>query len=305
MRDTIRTRVGDSYPRRPRVRSALRGQVNRRYPGRMGDDSLGAFLRARRNAAAAETYPFTTLTARRVPGLRREEVAELAGLSTDYYVRLEQGREKHPSEQVVAALATALRLTKHQDDHLRLLAGLAPQAVTSSATVDPALEHMLDNWSGAAAFILDPLLNFTRLNSLAKELFSPFTDHGNLVRNVFLDPAGKRFFVDWARAAESSVGSLRATMHQHHSSRERDGLIAELRADDEFERLWQKYDISPKTQETKVLRHDRVGEIVINFHAFQVMSAPGQQLVVYQPEPGSESETRLLSLGTHSPVARR
>lgn len=262
----------------------------------MADDNLGAFLRARRNAAAADTYPFATLTARRVPGLRREEVAELAGLSTDYYVRLEQGREKHPSEQVVEALAAALKLNRHQDDHLRLLAGLAPQAVPSKDSVDPTLRNMLDAWDGAAAFILDPLLNFTQLNPLATELFSSFGDHRNLVRNVFLDPAGKRFFVDWTRAAESSVGSLRATMRQHHNAHERDALIAELRADDEFERMWQKYDISPKTQETKLLRHERVGDIVINFHAFQVMSAPGQQLVVYQPEPGSISETRLLSL---------
>ncbi|MGW0162996.1 helix-turn-helix transcriptional regulator [Mycobacterium sp. NPDC003323] len=262
----------------------------------MADDNLGAFLRARRNAAAADTYPFATLTARRVPGLRREEVAELAGLSTDYYVRLEQGREKHPSEQVVEALATALKLNQHQSDHLRLLAGLAPQALPAAESVDPTLRHMLDAWDGAAAFILDPILNFTLLNPLATALFSSFADHRNLVRNVFLDPAGRHFFVDWRRAAESSVGSLRATMRQHHSAHERDALIAELCADDEFERMWQKYDIRPKTQETKLLRHERVGEILINFHAFQVMSAPGQQLVVYQPEPGSASETRLLRL---------
>jgi transcriptional regulator with XRE-family HTH domain len=273
---------------------------DRQYPVEMADDTLGAFLRARRNAAAADTYPFATLTGRRVPGLRREEVAELAGLSTDYYVRLEQGREKHPSEQVVEALAAALKLNQHQSDHLRLLAGLAPQRIPSTASVDPTLNHMLDAWDGAAAFILDPLLNFTQLNPLATALFSSFADHTNLVRNVFLDPAGKRFFVDWTRAAESSVGSLRATMHQHHSARERDALVAELRADDEFDRLWQKYDISPKTQETKLLRHEQAGEILINFHAFQVMSAPGQQLVVYQPEPGSISEARLLSLRDRS-----
>ncbi|RZT26159.1 helix-turn-helix protein [Mycobacterium sp. BK558] len=262
----------------------------------MADDTLGAFLRARRNAAAAESYPFATLKSRRVPGLRREEVAEMAGLSTDYYVRLEQGRETHPSDQVVESLAAALELTRHQHDHLRLLAGLAPLAPPSSEPVDPTLKHMLDAWDGAAAFILDPLLNFTVLNPLAAQLFSSFADHRNLVRNVFLDPVGKRFFVDWTRAAESSVGSLRATMRQHHSAHERDALIAELRADVEFEQMWQKYDISPKTQETKLLRHDRVGDILINFHAFQVMSAPGQQLVVYQPEPGSISETRLMAL---------
>lgn len=262
----------------------------------MADDDLGAFLRARRNAAPAQDYPFVSLTPRRVPGLRREEVAELAGLSTDYYIRLEQGREKHPSEQVVSALSGALKLTRYQDDHLRLLAGLAPQHGAAIAPVDPALAHMLNSWPDAAAFILDPLLNITQLNALAERLFSSFATHDNLARNVFLDPAGERFFVDWRRASESCVASLRATMHQHPSEQERDELIAELRTHAEFERLWQIFDIQPKTQETKVLHHEWAGEITISFHAFHVMSAPGHQLVVYQPDPGSISEARLLSL---------
>ncbi|WP_219816116.1 helix-turn-helix transcriptional regulator, partial [Arthrobacter sp. B1805] len=219
-----------------------------------------------------------------------------AGLSTDYYIRLEQGREKRPSDQVVSALSEALKLTRHQDDHLRLLAGLAPQPPATAAPIDPALIHMLNSWDDAAAFILDPLLNITQLNPLARELFSSFARHDNLVKNVFLDPAGKAFFADWKRASESSVAALRATMHQHPSAAERNALISELRGDQEFERLWQKFDIQPKTQETKLLRHERAGDITINFHAFHVMSAPGQQLIVYQPDPGSVSESRLLSL---------
>lgn len=262
----------------------------------MADDDLGAFLRARRNAASPNSYALPTYTIRRVPGLRREEVAELSGLSTDYYMRLEQGREKNPSEQVVIALGQALRLTPHQDAHLRLLAGLAPRKVATMAPVDPALVQMMDSWDDTPAFILDPLLNMTRLNPLAGELFSSFIDTRNYVRNVFLDPAGPEFFTEWERAAEASVGSLRATMHLHPSASERDALIEELRGDGEFDRLWQRYDITPKTNEVKSFLHERVGLITVGFHALEVSSAPGQQLIVYRPEPGSASENRLLSL---------
>ncbi|WP_104117684.1 helix-turn-helix transcriptional regulator [Arthrobacter sp. B1805] len=264
----------------------------------MADDSLGAFLRARRNAASAQDYPFASLTTRRVPGLRREEVAELAGLSTDYYIRLEQGREKRPSDQVVSALSEALKLTRHQDDHLRLLAGLAPQPPATAAPIDPALIHMLNTWINSAAFILDPLLNITQLNPLARELFSSFARHDNLARTVFFDPAAKLYWDDWPQSAEMAVAALRATMHQHPSAAERDALISELRTDREFERLWQKFDVRPKMDDTCLLHHERVGEITIRFQAFSVMSAPGHQLVVYTAEPGSVSETRLLSLLT-------
>ncbi|WP_035717910.1 MULTISPECIES: helix-turn-helix transcriptional regulator [Gordonia] len=262
----------------------------------MADDDLGAFLRARRTAAAPQDYALPTHTTRRVPGLRREEVAEMAGMSTDYYTRLEQGREQHPSEQVVTALTRALRLTGHQGNHLRLLAGLAPLPVSTTTHLDQALTRMMDSWDDSAAFILDPLLNMTRLNPLAEALFSSFRDNRNYARNVFLDPAGRRFFADWDRSAQSSVASLRATMHQHPSPQERAALIEELRTDDEFDRLWEQYDVAPKTAEVKTLRHERVGDITVSFHAFAVMSAPGRQLIVYQPEPGSVSESRLLTL---------
>ncbi|WP_017198298.1 helix-turn-helix transcriptional regulator [Arthrobacter sp. M2012083] len=262
----------------------------------MTADNLASFLRARRNAAAADIYPWADLTPRRVPGLRREEVAELAGLSTDYYVRLEQGREKHPSEQVVAALSAALRLSKYEDDHLRLLAGFSVQPVQAESPVDPSLIHMLNSWVGSPAFILDPLLNFRALNPVARILFSAFDDLDNLTRSTFLDPAARRFFVDWARAAESCVASLRATMHLHHSSHERDELVQVLRQNKDFETLWQRFDIQPKTQETKLIFHESVGELELNFQAFHVMSSPGQQLVVYQAAPGSRSEDQLRTL---------
>ena len=257
----------------------------------MPDDTLGTFLRARRHAAPASAYPFPSVTRRRVPGLRREEVAELAGLSADYYIRLEQGRERHPSEQVVRALSAALQLTDAQDGHLRRLAGLAPQRPAAMTDgVEPALADLMDSLPDAAAFILDPLLNITRMNPLAEELFSGFADDGagtrNLARMVFLDPAGRRFFADWERSAASCAGSLRATMHLHPSAQERDALLAELLADGEFSRLWQQHDVEPKSRATKQFRHERSGLLSVDFQTFNVAGTPGQQLVVYRDAQG-------------------
>ncbi len=253
----------------------------------MPDDTLGAFLRARRNAAPASAYPFASATRRRVPGLRREEVAELAGLSTDYYIRLEQGRERHPSQQVVRALSAALQLSDAQDEHLHRLAGLAAQGPAAPAGgVEPALADLMDSLADAAAFILDPLLNITRMNPLAEDLFSGFADDGagtgNLARYTFLDPAGRRFFVDWERSAASCAGSLRATMHLHPSARERDALLAELLTDGGFARLWRQHDVEPKTRATKQFRHERAGLLSVDYQTFNVAGAPGQQLVVYR-----------------------
>ncbi|MDK1328256.1 helix-turn-helix transcriptional regulator [Arthrobacter sp. zg-Y1143] len=262
----------------------------------MGEDNLGAFLRARRNAADAALYPFASHTRRRVPGLRREEVAELAGLSTDYYLRLEQGREKNPSGQVLTALSAALQMTRHQDERLHLLAGRSPQRTPSPRAVDPSLAHLLETSTDSAAFILDSLLNITQLNPLAEALFSGFADNGNFARNAFLDPAGRHFFADWNRAAESCVGALRTTMDFHPDRQERDALITELRTDSEFDRLWQLFAVEPKTREGKVLHHERAGTIAVTFYTFQVAEAPGQQLVVYEAEADGSSEQRMKSL---------
>lgn len=270
----------------------------------MPDDTLGAFLRARRNAAPPSAYPFASATRRRVPGLRREEVAELAGLSTDYYIRLEQGRERHPSQQVVRVLSAALQLSDAQDEHLHRLAGLAAQRPAAPAGgVEPALADLMDSLADAAAFILDPLLNITRMNPLAEDLFSGFADDGagtgtgNLARYTFLDPAGRRFFVDWERSAASCAGSLRATMHLHPSAQERDALLAELLADGEFAGLWQQHDVEPKTRATKQFRHERAGLLSVDYQTFNVAGAPGQQLVVYRDAqaPGGGSRGLLLA----------
>jgi transcriptional regulator with XRE-family HTH domain len=222
----------------------------------------------------------------------------LAGVSIDYYTRLEQGRETNPSPQVVAALSRALALTPHQTQHLYALCNLLWEPVHDPrAGVDPTLLRMMESWSGSAAFVLDPLLDIIATNSLADALFAPFSSTRNLVEMVFLDPAGRSMYVDWDRAAESSVAALRATARFSSDDDRRTELLDALRTGSEtFRDLWDRYDVHPKTQEQKTLFHPAVGEITIDFHTFGVSSMPGSELVVYQAEPGSESERRLRGL---------
>jgi transcriptional regulator with XRE-family HTH domain len=224
----------------------------------------------------------------------------LAGVSIDYYTRLEQGREANPSPQVVAALSRALELTVHETNYLHTLCGMLwdPPA-SSQPPPDATLLRMMESWEGSAAFIIDPLLDITAMNSLAQSLFSPFFSTRNLIEMVFLDDAGKSFYVDWNRAAESCVAALRMTERFASDASRREELISGLRAGSaHFEELWQRYDVHPKTQDQKTLFHPATGEITIDFHTFGVASMPGSELVVYQAEPGSRSERRLRALAT-------
>lgn len=264
----------------------------------MSASELGDFLRSRRAAASPDSLPFVSSASRRVPGLRRDEVAMLAGVSIDYYTRLEQGRETNPSPQVVAALARALALTPAQAQHLYALCGLLWEPGADAAgDVHPTLLRMMESWPDSAAFVLDPVHDIVATNALADALFSPFASTRNLVEMVFLDPAGRTFYADWDRAAESSVASLRASARFAADHARRDALIDGLLSGSEaFRKLWERYDVQPKTQDTKVLSHPAIGDISIDFHTFGVSTMPGAELVVYQAEPGSESEERLRGL---------
>ncbi|MBC7275513.1 helix-turn-helix transcriptional regulator [Nocardioides sp.] len=264
--------------------------------------TLGSFLRARRAAASPESLPLPTSGARRVPGLRRDEVALMAGVSVDYYTRLEQGREDSPSQQVVDALARALQLTSHQTEHLYDLANLRWEPLGGAPQqVDPALLTMMESWERSAAFVLDPLLDIVAMNRTAAALFAPFRNTSNLVEMVFLHPLGREFYADWDRAAESCVAALRATARLSASPERHRELMDNLLADADFAALWEAYDVEPKTRDEKVLVHVVGGEMTINFLTFHVAHQPGFELVVYQAAPGSVSERRLLGLAEHLP----
>jgi len=251
---------------------------------------LGDFLRARREALKPQDVGLPDYGRRRVPGLRREEVALLAGVSSDYYIRLEQGRENSPSPQVLEAVAQALKLDAESADHLNRLC-LAPSQRPhgrSEAEVGAQLLQLMDGWEHTPAFVLGPALDILAGNSLAAALHSGFDAFDNLARNVFVDPAGHEFYQEWERAAHSCVAELRAAYGHDPESARIAEVVAELSdASEEFTALWQLHDVKSKSQEGKHLKHPDVGDLHIAFAAFTVNGAPHQQLVVYRAEPAS------------------
>lgn len=167
---------------------------------------------------------------RRVPGLRREEVALLAGVSMDYYTRLEQGRERHPSEQVLDALARALRLDAHAVAYLFRLAQPPPASVhaESPRTVTQALHVFLEEGVAAPATVTGPALDVLAANPLARALYGGFARFDNLVRMVFLDPAAQAFYADWDRAARGVVSNLRAASAPFPDDPQVTAIVGEL-----------------------------------------------------------------------------
>jgi transcriptional regulator with XRE-family HTH domain len=273
----------------------------------MPSSELGTFLAARRTQVQPGDVGVVSSGVRRVPGLRREEVAMLAGVSVDYYTRLEQGRERHPSASVLDAVSRALDLDRDAREHLFRLADIAPGSVPlpSRAHVDPNLLSLLDAWPDTPAIVIDRRLNLLARNTLAEAFYADFDAADNIVRMTFLDPAGRTFFVDWQRAAEACVANLRLALGHDPHDRLVLALVTELSAaSPEFRRLWGRNDIRGKTHEAKTFRHSEVGELTLTYHAFDVRSAPGQQLIVYRAEPSSSSAEALRLLGTLAATRR-
>ncbi|MFD0312806.1 helix-turn-helix transcriptional regulator [Streptomyces flavalbus] len=254
---------------------------------------LGEFLRARREALKPHDVGLPEHGRRRVPGLRREEVALLAGVSSDYYVRLEQGRENSPSPQVVEAVARALKLDEEATDHLNrlcLAASQRPRQWEGRGQVGRQLLDLMDGWAHTPAFVLGPALDVLAANSLAIALHSGFYRFDNLARMVFVDPAGREFYQEWERAAHSCVAEMRAAYGYDPQSERIASVVGELRAASaEFADMWKMHEVKSKSQEGKHLRHPTVGDLHIRFSAFTVNGAPHQQLVVYQAEPASRT----------------
>ncbi|MET7718190.1 helix-turn-helix transcriptional regulator [Streptomyces sp. NPDC005407] len=261
---------------------------------------LGEFLRARREALKPQDVGLPEHGRRRVPGLRREEVAMLAGVSSDYYMRLEQGRETSPSTQVIDAVAAALHLDEEATDHLRRLTR-APQERRSLPAghdrISPQLLQLLDSWPDTPAFVLGPALDVLAQNVLATALHSGFERFDNLARMVFLDPAGRAFYQDWEKAAHACVAEIRAAYgHDPDSPRITEVVETLCVKSPEFTELWARHDVKGKTRQAKNLKHPQVGDLEIQFSAFTVNEAPHQQLVVYQAEPASTTAAAFIEL---------
>ncbi|OLT45469.1 transcriptional regulator [Saccharomonospora sp. CUA-673] len=266
----------------------------------MNTSALGTFLKARRAHVRPDDVGLTRDTRARVPGLRREEVSTLAGISVDYYARLEQGRERSPSPSVLNAIGSALCLDADQRGHLFRLAGLAPSALAPLPDPpDRSLLDLLDTWSHTPALIINRRLDILAYNALAGALYADFSRIDNLARMTFLAPVATAFYIRWDRAAEACVANLRLAMGHIDSADAVRRLVVELsHASSPFRELWARHDVRGKTQESKAFRHRGVGDLELRHHAFDVTGSPGRQLIVYHAEPGSANAEKLQLLAS-------
>jgi transcriptional regulator with XRE-family HTH domain len=266
------------------------------------DNRIGEFLRARREQVRPEDVGLPDLGRRRVPGLRREELATLAGVSADYYVRLEQGRERHPSEQVLDALARALQLDGDATTHLHELARPAPRrrrAAGRSERVRPELLQLMDAWPNTPAFVVGARMDILAANKLGTALHDGFRKGSNMVRLIFLDPSAREIYPDWDDVARDTVAVLRGRVGPDLDDPRLTDLVGELSLkSEEFRRLWARHDVREKTHGVKRYTHPLVGELTLSYESFTVAGAPEQMLIVYLAQPGSASEQALALLAS-------
>ncbi|MEQ3554501.1 helix-turn-helix transcriptional regulator [Pseudonocardia nematodicida] len=274
----------------------------------MAPTPLGEYLRARRAQVSPGDAGLPAGSRRRVAGLRREEVALLAGMSADYYVRLEQGRERNPSVQVLDALADVLRLDHDARDHLLRLAGAVPRRRRSGSRerVDPQLRMLLDAWAGQPAIVLGRAYDVLAANALGGALLDLLPAGVNLLERVFCDPAARSFYADWDAAARDATAGFRLRHGEAPDDPRVRAVLDDVRErSPEFARLWARHDARGKAAGTKRLVHPAVGELDLRMETFDVRSAPGQELVVYHAEPGSDTARNLALLGTLAADATR
>ena len=274
----------------------------------MSDNALGDFLRTRRAALRPEDAGMASYGLRRVAGLRREEVAVLAGVNADYYARLEQGRERHPSAQVLDALSRALHLDADARAHLHRLAGTAPndRPAARRDVVSPALRQLMDGYPHTPAFVLNGALDILAANALADALYSPFDPADNLARMTFLDPAARDFYPHWDWTAQATVANLREATGLDPDNPRLWALVDTLTERSAvFSALWRSHTVRGKTRDAKQLDHPDVGPLTLTYQAFDVRDAPGQRLVIYHAERGSPGAEALSLLGTLDATRRR
>lgn len=273
---------------------------------------LGRFLRARRGQVRPQDVGLRAGTGvRRTPGLRREELATLAGVSVDYYTRLERGRETRPSPAVVAALGESLQLS---DDALHrlhelvaLAAGQPPTPSTGPArTVRESLRVLLETVRPAPAYVVSRTNDLLAANRPGLRLFSGITDwpweRRNITRCMFLHPMGRKLYRDWEKMAAHSAGHLRAVAGADPDMPELAQLVGELvMKSPEFARLWERYDVKERGGGEKHFRHPEVGSLRLSFEVMTVSRTDGQRLVTYQAPPGTPDHDAMLLLDMASP----
>jgi transcriptional regulator with XRE-family HTH domain len=273
------------------------------------------FLTSRRAKITPDDVGLASYGARRVPGLRREEVATLAGVSVDYYNRMERGNLAGASDGVLDAIAGALRLDEAERAHLFDLARASQyQAIgrrrrPSRRSARPSLEWMVEAMPGAAALVVNGRQDILAANQLGRAFLAPLFESPappNLARFTYLDPRAKEFHADWNRIARECVAALRAQAGRDPFDRDISELVGELSTrSEEFAALWATHNVRFHRTAEKAFVHPLVGKLTLQFERLEVAADPGLEIFAYVAEPGSRSEEAFNLLASWAVDAER
>jgi transcriptional regulator with XRE-family HTH domain len=266
---------------------------------------LAAFLRARRARVSPREAGLAQMGRRRTPGLRRQEVAQLAGMSVDYYIRLEQGRGPHPSRQVLSALARALMLTASERDYLFRLADQAPPLPRQpSREISPGIRHLLDSLPATPAYVVDAAYNVLVWNQLATVFIGNLAGHTdrNMIRWTFFRSPGDIIWTDehFLRFTRSTVADLRANYARYPGDPTIESLVTEMLAlSPRFAEMWAAHEVKARGPMLKRVNHPQAGPLEFECQVLHIAET-GQRLIAYCAAPGSATEAAFSQLAAQS-----
>lgn len=260
---------------------------------------LANFLRMRRSQLSPTEVGLPRVPRRKTAGLRREEVAQLAGVGVTWYTWLEQGRDIHVSSQVLESLAHTLRLTSAEKAHLFLMASQTPPAppVPQQEHISPFLYRILEQMGTNPAYIMGRRWDILAWNQAASRLITDFAtmpaEERNIMRLIFLNKEYRRRSVDWEGVAQRALAQFRASSSWYHDDAQLSALILELQQrSPEFARWWSQHEVQGRQDGRKEFIHPQVGSLVFDHSTFQIEGSPGLKMVVYLP--ACEETTRRL-----------
>ena len=269
-------------------------------------NTLGEYLRARRELVDPSDVGLHVAGVRRTPGLRREEVATLAGISADYYLRLEQGRDRNPSPQVLTALARVLGLDATATSYLLSVAASRPARTRAKAGRQesvPASIRQLISAINLPAFVESRMFDVLTVNPRATALSPSIRPGENRLRSMFLDPAERDLYPDWPKAIGGMIASFRASIGPDADDPRIAQLVGELSlASEPFRKLWARHDVRALSGGALTMNHPEVGPIALWREKLPVGDSGGQVLVIYHAEPGSDSARALDGLVAAAPA---
>jgi transcriptional regulator with XRE-family HTH domain len=278
-----------------------------------GKSEIREFLATRRARITPQQVGLATYGRRRVPGLRREEVAVLAGVSTDYYAQLERGNLTGVSDSVLDAIARALQLDEAEHAHLHDLAHAANttpntrRRATPKQQIRPVVQRILDGITAMPAIVMNVRLDLLSANRLGYALYSPVYDDDdparpiNLARFTFLNPRATGLYPDWGLAADTTVAMLRTEAGRHPYDRELSDLIGELSTrSDTFRNRWAAHNVLLHRSGTKRFHHPVIGDVSFAYEVMELSADTGLTLTAYSPEPNSTSQDALSLLASWS-----